>query len=383
MIQTETLIIGASMAGLASAACLQKQGIKYIVIEKEKESVAPWRNHYHRLHLHTNKRISALPFKKYGPDIPRYPSRAEVINYADAYQKEFNIEPIFNTEATSVKRVGDNWLTQTATEIFQSKYLVMATGAFGHPRPLNFKGMETFTGTVVHSYAYKTGSDYRGKKVLVVGFGNSACEIAIDLYEQGAMPSLSVRSPVNVIPRDIMGIPVLEISLLLSHLPPRIADAVSAPLLALVLGDITKLGLKKMSYGPLEQIARDAKIPLLDIGTIGHIRKGHIQVYSGIDYIVGNTVCFSDGQQQVFDAVIAAIGYSMQSSAMANFEPGRIADARLPLDKQKYFGKDGLYFCGYRIAATGQIRTISRDAQKIAAGIAVKVAAGTINSHHN
>jgi hypothetical protein len=376
MIQTETLIIGASIAGLASAACLQKQGIKYIVIEKEKKSVAPWRNHYHRLHLHTNKRISALPFKKYGHSIPRYPSRAEVINYADAYQKEFAIEPIFNTEATSVKRVGDYWVSQTATEIFQSKYLVMATGAFGNARPVNFKGMESFTGTVMHSCAYKTGSVYKGKKVLVVGFGNSACEIAIDLYEHGAMPALSVRSPVNVIPRDIFGIPVLEISLLLSNLPPRIADAVSAPLLRLLLGDITKLGLRKMPYGPFEQIARDGKIPLLDIGTIGHIRNGHIHVHPGIDYIDGNTVCFTDGKWEKFDAIVAAIGYDVQVNNIIDTDDSRLEDLKLPSTKQQFFGANGLYFCGYWIGATGQIRTIGIDAKKIAASIAKKNAFG-------
>jgi hypothetical protein len=377
MIQTEALIIGASMAGLASAACLQKAGIKNIIIEKEREVVAPWRNHYHRLHLHTNKRISALPFKKYGRNIPRYPSRTQVINYADAYQKEFNIEPIFNTEATSVKRAGDYWITQTTTDVFQSKYLVMATGAFGHPRPVNFKGMETFAGPVMHSYAYKTGSNFTGKKVLVVGFGNSACEIAIDLYEQGAMPSMSVRSPVNVIPRDIMGIPVLEISILLSHLPPRIADAVSAPLLRLLLGDITKLGLKKMPYGPFEQIARDGKIPLLDIGTIHHIRKGHIHIHPGIDYIDGNMVCFTDGKVEKFDAIVAAVGYDMHAGKIMDIDVSRLEDLKLPAYKQQFVGKDGLYFCGYWIAATGQIRTIGMDAEKIAISIAKKMAAET------
>jgi indole-3-pyruvate monooxygenase len=70
--------------------------------------------------------------------------------------------------------------------------------------------METFTGKILHSCEYKTGKDLLGQKVLVVGFGNSACEIAIDLYEQGAKTSMSVRSPVNAVPRDIFGIPVLQ-----------------------------------------------------------------------------------------------------------------------------------------------------------------------------
>jgi cation diffusion facilitator CzcD-associated flavoprotein CzcO len=194
------------------AAALQKQDIEYIIIEKESQAVAPWRNHYERLHLHTNKRVSNLPYKKFDRTIPGYPSRQQVVDYLEEYQKEFNIDPVFNAEARSVKKEGDCWLTETNTETFRSKYVIIATGPFGKPKPVNFKGMETFPGKLIHSYAYKTGKDFKGQKVLVVGFGNSACEIAIDLYEQEALPSMSVRSPVNVIPRDILGIPILEIS---------------------------------------------------------------------------------------------------------------------------------------------------------------------------
>ena len=104
---------------------------------------------------------------------------------------------------------------------FKSKYLILATGAFSKPRMVQFRGMETFPGKILHSYRFKTGREFRGQQVLVVGFGNSACEIAMDLYEQGSMPAMSVRSPVNVIPRDVLGIPVIELSALLNRLPPN------------------------------------------------------------------------------------------------------------------------------------------------------------------
>src|SRR6185436_17909386 len=130
--------------------------------------------------------------------------------------------------------------------------------------PVVFKGMESFPGKILHSYEYKTGKDFTGQKVLVVGFGNSACEIAIDLYEQGAVPFMAVRSPVNVIPRDVMGIPILELSQLMSRLPPRLADTINAPLINILVGNIKKLGLRKLPYGPFEQIRKDGSIPLLD-----------------------------------------------------------------------------------------------------------------------
>ncbi|MEP7143386.1 MAG: NAD(P)-binding domain-containing protein [Ferruginibacter sp.] len=372
MKQTNTLIIGASISGLASAASLQKQNIEYIIIEKQSQVATPWRNHYDHLHLHTSKRLSNLPFKKFGRSIPRYPDRQQVVDYLDDYQKEFNINPVFNTEAISVKKEGDYWITETTGGSFKSKHLVMATGLYSKPKPINFKGMETFPGKMLHSYEYKTGKDFKGQNVLVVGFGNSACEIAVDLYEQGSTPSMAVRSPVNVIPRDVLGVPVLELSLLMRRLSPRIADAISAPLMKWLIGDLTKLGLKKMPYGPLEEIRRDGNVPLLDIDTIRHIRQGHIKIYDGIDHIEGKTIHFNNGKKEIFDAIVAGIGYSRDYAEIVDVDKTRVVDLQVCADKQKYFGKDGLYFCGYWVSPTGQIREIASDAQKIALDIAKK-----------
>lgn len=372
MQQTHTLIVGASIAGLASAACLQRQQIAYAIIEKQAQIATPWRNHYDRLHLHTSKRLSNLPYRKFPGLYPRYPDKQQVIRYLEAYQKEFGIDPIFNTEALSIKKENDLWITETTNGTFHSKYLIMATGAYGKPKPLNFTGQKTFPGKILHSYAYKSGAAFTGQNVLVIGFGNSACEIAVDLYEQGAIPSMAVRSPVNVVPRDVLGIPVPELSLLLSSLPPHIADAISAPLVNSLIGDLGKLGLKKMPYGPLEQIRRDGKAPVLDIGTIQHIRKGHIKIHDGIRHIEGNTTHFKDGKQEVFDAIIAAIGYDRDCNTILRVPQRRFEDLRLSVDRQQFFGEDGIYFCGYWISPTGQIREIALDAQKIARDIARK-----------
>jgi cation diffusion facilitator CzcD-associated flavoprotein CzcO len=370
--KTNTLIVGASVSGLASAACLQKQNIDYLIIEKTNSIGTPWRNHYHRLHLHTNKRISNLPYKKFDSAIPRYPSRQQVVDYLEDYQREFGIDPIFNTEAKGIKKDAVDWVTETNNETFHSRYVIIATGAFTKPKPVYFKGIETFPGKILHSYEYKTGSDFKGQKVLVVGFGNSACEIAIDLYEQGAQPSMSVRSPVNVIPRDVFGIPILELSLLMSNLPPGFADAINAPLLRLLVGNITKLGLKRLPYGPLEQIRKNASIPLLDIGTIKHIREGHVSVHDDIDHIEGRTIYFIDGKKQLFDAIVAGIGYYRDYEEFIEVDPSRFEDLKQRVHKQKYFGKDGLYFCGFWISPTGQIREIGLDARTIAKDIARK-----------
>lgn len=369
MQETNTLVIGASISGLACAACLQKHRIDHLIIEKQAQVATPWRNHYDRLHLHTNKRHSSLPYKTFAAAIPRYPSRQQVVDYLEDYQKAFAIKPIFNTEATAIRRENNYWITETTTETFKSKYLIIATGAYGKPKPITFNGIDSFPGTVVHSYGYKTGRDFKGKRVLVVGFGNSACEIAIDLYEQGAIPSMAVRSPVNIIPRDLFGIPILEISLLMSHLSPRVADTLTTPLLRALFGDITKLGLKKKSYGPFEEIQRDAKTPVLDIGTIQHIRQGHLSIYENIDHIAGKTIFFSDGKSADFDAIVAGIGYSRDYANIIEVAQSRFDDLKASIKDQKYFGSDGLYFCGFWIGPNGHIREIASDAQLIAADI--------------
>ena len=95
MKETNTLIIGASVSGLASAACLQKQDIEHLLIEKTTSVASPWRNHYLRLHLHTNKRISSLPYKKFENKIPRYPSRQQVVDYLDNYKVNSVSNPFF------------------------------------------------------------------------------------------------------------------------------------------------------------------------------------------------------------------------------------------------------------------------------------------------
>ena len=369
---SNTIIVGASVSGLACAACLKKNGIDYVIIEKQSQIAAPWRNHYERLHLHTNKSLSNLPYKKFRKDVPHYPGRQQVVDYLEEYQQWFGINPVFNTEAKLIKREGDHWITETNNDSFKSKYIIIATGPFGKPKPINFKGMETFPGRIIHSYDYKTGKDFKGQDVLVIGFGNSACEIAIDLYEQGANPFMSVRSPVNVIPRDVMGIPILQLSLLMRRLPPRLADKINAPLMRLLAGDISKLGLKKLPYGPLEQIQKDETVPLLDIGTIRHIRQGHIKIYDDIDSISGKTIYFTDEQKKDFDAIIAGIGYYRDYADIIRIDKERFEDLKVSTRKQKYFGRDGLYFCGFWIAPTGQFREIGLDAQRIAKDIRKK-----------
>lgn len=369
MKHTDTLIIGASLSGLACAAALQKAGVDFLMIDKNQAAGWPWHGHYERLHLHTNKRSSHLPYRRFDRAVPRYPSRQHVIDYINDYQKAFHLSPLFDTEALSVQKEVA-WFTATNRGVFRSKRVIVATGVYGRPRALQFRGMEQFPGPILHSSSYRNGSDFRGKPVLVVGFGNSACEIAIDLHEHGAKVAMSVRSAVNVVPRDALGIPIIEWSLLLSRFSPRIADAISAPLIRWLIGDLHKLGLRQLPYGPIQEISLHGHSPVLDIGLIKLLRQHRIGVYENIDHIDGRVVHFSDGRQGSFDAIIAGIGYEPSGLEMISVPKKRIDDLRFKTDRQQYFGEDGLYFCGFRVSPVGQIREIASDALKIARHIA-------------
>ena len=369
---TEVLIIGASVAGLSTAVALQKQGIGYSIIEKADRVGAPWHQHYDRLHLHTPKYLSNLPYKKFPASTPCYPGRQQVIDYLEDYRRSFDINPVFRTEALSSTREGDLWHTVTNNGNYTSKVIIMATGVYNQPKDIYLKGSETFPGPFIHSSQYKRGRDFKGQTVLVIGFGNSACEIALDLYEQGAHPAMSVRSSINIVPRDIGGIPVLALSYLLNPLPPRVADTISSPLTKAVIGNLSGLGLARKPYGPLEELRRFGIPPVLDIGTVKAIRKGQIAVRPGIDQIRSNTVYFTDGSQQSVDAIIAAVGYSCSFDPLRFVDPARYLDLKYPTSKQRYFGKDGLYFCGYWICPTGQFRAIAADARLIAKHLARK-----------
>ncbi|WP_194774649.1 flavin-containing monooxygenase [Pararhodonellum marinum] len=373
MENTKVCIIGASFSGLAAAACLQKENIPYLLIEKSSRIADSWHRHYERLHLHTHKRLSALPFKSMPADYPKYPSRLQVIEYLESYRKEFGIKVQLEKEAKKIFRDKGAWFIETTKGKIKSDYLIMATGAYGKPREVNIKGMDTFQGDILHSSEYKTGKRYAGKKVLVIGFGNSACEIAIDLHEQGAQPAMSVRSPVNVVPREVFGIDVTQLSILNRKLPPKLVDQMNGPLIKLLVGDLNKIGLKTPSYGPAEQIITTGKIPVLDIGTIKLIRKGHVSIFPGVKEIEGNTVHFEDGRSEEFGAIIAGIGFHKKSVEILDIAESRFEDLKFSIRKQKQFGRDGLYFCGFWVSPTGQIREIKHDALYISEDIAKKI----------
>ena len=192
-----------------------------------------------------------------------------------------------------------------------------------------------------------------------------------DLVERGARAHLAVRSAVNVIPRDLFGlVPILDVGIALRHIPVRLADALAWPLVRLAIGDITRVGLRKLPYGPIAQIRRKHRIPLLDIGTMEHIRAGRIALHGNVARFTEDGVVFEDGSDAAFDAVVLATGYS---PGLDDFLVGwreACDEDGVPRASGAPSELPGLFFCGFHVAPSGMFREIGFEAKRIAAAIA-------------
>ena len=369
------IIIGGGPAGLAVGACLHRAGIPCLILEQAAEVGATWRGHYDRLHLHTPKAYSALPFLPFPKAYPRYPSRTQVIGYLEAYALHFQLPIRFGQRVVAARLANGLWEIQTQDAHYQASSLVIAAGNSREPFAPSWPGQASFHGPILHSSRYRNGEPFKGQRVLVVGFGNSGGEIAIDLYEHGARPGLAVRGPVNVIPRELFGIPTLALGIAQRRLPPRIADALNAPLLRATIGDLARYGLRKPPHGPVTQIRQEARVPLIDVGTLGLIKRGQIVVRPGVERFTETGVIFADGSEEQFDAVILATGYRPRVDAFLQGAAAAHDDQGAPLSSGREAPLPGLYFCGYHVTATGQLREIAIEARRISAAIAQKRAA--------
>jgi indole-3-pyruvate monooxygenase len=371
--------VGAGPAGLGTAACLARAGIEHVLLEAAPNVAASWRRHYDRLHLHTPKRISALPFVPYPRAAPRYPSRDDVVDYLERYVTTMGLHPRLGEPVTAVAAAehdagdpdADRWTVQTARARYECRHVVVATGLARVRRLPEWPGRDQYQGEVLHSDAYRNGAAWRGRRVLVIGIGNSGGEIAVDLLEHGATPVISVRGPVNVIPRELFGIPILAVGAVLRALPSWLGDLLGRPLIRLGLGNVEALGLRRLPYGALTQVDKHGRVPLIDSGTIAHIRAGRIAIRGGVERFTADGVRFDDGREEPFDAVVAATGYTAGLSDMLGALGDVCGPAGLRPDSA-VMPRPGLHLCGFRISTRGMLNQIRHDAESIAAAITAR-----------
>ena len=370
-----TIIIGASAAGLACAAALARKNIPYILLEKNNHIAGPWRAHYDRLHLNTEKWHSHLPYLPFPKSAAVYVPRDEVVEYMESYAARFNIMPVFNQQVQSLSKEDRLWTVKTADKRWSARHVIIATGLNGSPFIPSWPGVEEYQGKLFHSAVYTNGSEYKGKNVLVVGFGSSACEIAVCLSEHGAYPSMSVKGAVNVVPRDHNNVLVsrlLHKLVFVNRRFPEFIDRLNSRRLKKRYGFLEGHGLEPLPYGPNVQMVKHKKVPVLDVGTMALIRSGVIKICPGIKEFTPEGVRFTNGVASSFDAVIIATGYHSGLTDMLAEVAGVLDKHGRPLVSGRQSSVPGLFFCGFTVSPYGMLNQIGREAMNISREISSK-----------
>ncbi|MCO5589018.1 hypothetical protein L7F22_042982 [Adiantum nelumboides] len=329
---------------MATAACLQRQGIPFIILERAECLASLWKEHtYDRLKMHLSKESCKLPFMDFPDRYPTFVTRQQFIDYLEDYAKTFNITPRFKetVQSASFDVSSQRWCVRTTAVgrlaegplrkfTHHGRWLVVATGENSEMVLPDMPGLKEFKGRYIHSSEYRNGKKYTGMKVLVVGSGNSGMEIALDLTTCGADTSIVVRSPVHLLTREILGLSTFSVAMrLLKKLPMRVVDYMLVMYSRMVLGDTAVLGIERPKVGPLELKCKMGKTPVLDVGTLQRIKAGEIKVRPAVERVMEIGVRFKDGTSDDFDALIFCTGY--KSTVL-----------RWLKDKESFFGMDSL-----------------------------------------
>lgn len=378
-VKVQVVVIGAGAAGLATAACLLRRGIRPLVLDRGTVVGQSWADRYDRLHLHTPRIQSHLPGYRLPASAGRWVARDDVVRYLTAYAAKHRIDVRFGATVTSVRRVADGYqLTGDGIDI-TSSHVVIATGLNSLPVMPSWPGVDSFAGTLIHATDYRNATPYRGRDVLVVGVGNSGAEIAADLAESGAgRVWLSVRTPPHVIPRQIGPVPATLLGVLQSFLPPAFVDPVNRRLSRSSVGDLAPFGLPAPDEGLSARMRRRGNVPTIDVGMVAQLRAGRIEVVPALSGFHGVDVELSDGRSLRPDAVIAATGYrDTAADLLGAGSPGHETHAAAIFHDPRFLG---LYGVGMTESQKGLLLQINLDARRVARVIARQDR--TLRRHH-
>lgn len=380
MENVEVVVVGAGAAGLATAACLLRLGIRPLVLDGGAKVGQTWAERYDRLHLHTPRIQSHLPGYKLPARAGRWVSRDDMVRYLRDYAANRGIEVRLGSTVTSVRPVdGGYHLTGDAIDI-TAPYVVLATGLNRATVMPSWPGVESYTGTLMHAAAYRNATAYRGRDVLVVGVGNSGAEIAADLAESGAGHVwLSVRTPPHVIPRQIGPLPTTLLGILQSFLPPEVVDPLNRRLSQATIGDLAPYGLPAPDEGLSARMRRRGRVPTIDVGMVAQLRVGKVEVVSAISSFEGADVQLTDGRVLHPVAVIAATGYRDGAAELLHAtSSGDPAPASVLIGEER---TPGLYAVGLTESQKGLLLQINLDARRVARAIARQQRMGRQHQH--
>jgi putative flavoprotein involved in K+ transport len=367
----EVLVIGAGPAGLAAGAELRRRGIEPLLVDAADEIGASWRKHYDRLHLHTVRWLSGLPGLPIPKEEGKWVPRDGVVRYLQRYAKHHRLRVRLGTEVTRLERWNGGWRAETNGEPITAQSVVVATGYNRKPKIPSWPGAAGFTGELLHSGEYRNPAPYAGKDVLVVGTGNSGAEIAVDLVEGGAADvAIAVRTPPNIMRRDVRGFPSQITGIMMRRLPKPVVDRLARGVSKMAIGDLRPYGLPPAPRGLYTRLDADDVVPILDVGLVDLLKARRVRVVAAVIGFDGGEVLLADGERLPRDAVIAATGFDRALEDLVG-HLGVIGRHGRPVVRggQTHPTAPDLYFSGYSNPLSGNLREVGIEARRIARSV--------------
>jgi cation diffusion facilitator CzcD-associated flavoprotein CzcO len=367
----QVLVIGGGAAGLSAAGALKKASFAPVVLERDAAIGGTWARRYDRLHLHTIRQLSGLAHLPMPRRYPRYVSRDQYVRYLQHYARRMGLNVITGCDVRRVTPLvgaaDPLWQVETNQGTWTSRVVVIATGQYSVPRLPSWPGRETYTGQLIHSSDYRNGRAWSGKRALVVGVGNSGAEIATDLVDAGAaFVAISIRNPPFLTRRDTYGLPVQLLSFPLSMLPPRAADMLARGVMRVAFSDMHRHGIESPGYTPYQ----DHRVPVIDVGFAEAVKKGRVAVRPDVTGLTPAGVKFSTGQEEAFDLVVAATGFSSGLEQLLPL-PDLLTEQAYPrFPSGEPTSRPGLYFTGFTHSLRGHLFEANRSALRLAKHIA-------------
>ncbi len=307
-------VIGAGPSGVAAAKNLLEAGIDDVTVFDRNDQVGgnwiydPDPGHssvYDTTHIISSKTLSQFddyPMPKHFPD---YPGHRQLLDYFQSYARHFDVERHirFGTTVEKAERTDDGtWrITTDGGESTDYDHLLVANGHHWDPRLPDYPGQ--FTGEFLHAHFYKRAEPYRGKRVLVIGGGNSACDIAVETSRVSAATHISMRRGYYFIPKFLFGVPTDVFNLRNAWLPRPLARMIFKRMLIVLQGRNRDYGLEEPDHELM------TVHPTLNSELLYGVRHGRVTPRRDIARFDGSTVHFTDGSADDFDTVIAATGY--------------------------------------------------------------------------
>ena len=372
MVEGRVLVVGAGAAGIAAAAMLRRRDVPVLVLERGSRPGQSWFDRYDGLRLNTARWVSDLP----GVRMPRaagtFPGRLAWARYLEHYVAEQRLDVRVGTAVERVEQAGEGWRVVTDGEDLLASAVVVATGHDRVPVLPPWSGAETFAGRLIHASAFRSTQKVPERRVLVVGSGNSGCEIASLLAAGGRDVWLSVRTPPLLMPERLAGLSITSWGLPLTLLPDGAVDGAGRAVQRLLWRDLEGLGLGA-SPDRLSEMRHRYYSPPIDRGIIDAVRSGAVHPVAAVDRLDGARVRLADGSQLEPDLVVAATGYRPGLEPLVGHLDVLDTDGEPCVDRDRCgVGTPGLYFAGFRYGLLALLPYIEPDARRIARAVAAR-----------